>query len=82
MFCTYVLYSEKYDRIYVGQTEDLTLRIERHNAGRVKSTKPYIPWKLIYSENFITRSDSIKRESELKSHQGRDFIRNLILSKG
>ncbi|MCX8106127.1 MAG: GIY-YIG nuclease family protein, partial [Ignavibacterium album] len=28
---TYILYSEKIDKYYVGVTEDLALRLERHN---------------------------------------------------
>ena len=74
MFYTYVLYSVKFERIYVGQTEDLEKRIERHNSGRVKSTKPYLPWEIIHSEEFETKVESLKREKELKTHKGRDYI--------
>lgn len=81
MFTTYVLYSEAFDRIYIGQTSNLTNRLEEHNAGLTKSTKHYIPWKLIYSEKFVTRKEAMKREKELKSHQDREFIRNQILKQ-
>ncbi|MDP6570546.1 MAG: GIY-YIG nuclease family protein [Candidatus Marinimicrobia bacterium] len=80
MFFTYVLYSKTYDQIYIGQSNNLNLRLKKHNSGRVKSTKPYSPWKLIYSESFHTRSEAMKREKELKSFQGRQFIRREILS--
>ena len=79
MYYTYVLYSPKFDKIYIGRTDNLDKRFERHNLGLVRSTKAYIPWNLIHIELFKTRSEAIKRERELKSHKGRDFIRaNLI----
>ncbi|MCF7839422.1 MAG: GIY-YIG nuclease family protein [Candidatus Marinimicrobia bacterium] len=80
-FYIYVLYSVIHDQIYIGQTNDLAARLKRHNAGRVKSTNRYIPWKLIYSETFKTRSAAMNREQELKSHFGRDWIRRNLIHK-
>jgi putative endonuclease len=79
MFYTYVLYSKKFDRIYVGQTNNLKTRLEKHNTGLIFSTKPYEPWEMIYHEEFDTRAESMKREKELKSHKGRDYIRNKLV---
>jgi len=79
MYQTYVLYSEKFDRIYIGQTSNIELRLERHNKGLVRSTKHYIPWQLIHIEEYETRAETMKREKELKSHKGRDFIRNMLV---
>ena len=78
MYYTYVLYSEKYNEIYVGQTNNVKSRLTKHNAGLVRSTKRYIPWSLIHIEEFITRAEAMKREKSLKSHQGRKFIRKLV----
>ena len=80
MFYTYILYSPKFDRIYVGQTNNIRNRIDRHNSGKVKSTKAYTSWKLIHYEKFETRSEAMKREKELKSHKGRDYIRKTLLN--
>uniref|UniRef100_A0A7V2ZJ94 GIY-YIG domain-containing protein n=1 Tax=Ignavibacterium album TaxID=591197 RepID=A0A7V2ZJ94_9BACT len=44
---TYILYSEKIDKYYVGVTEDLILRLERHNEGWGKFTKTGILRKLL-----------------------------------
>ena len=79
MFYTYILYSLKFNRTYVGQTNNLSNRLEYHNSGKVKSTKAYKPWKLIYSENFDSRAESMKREKWLKSPNGRKFIHNLLM---
>jgi putative endonuclease len=81
MYYTYILYSAKFDRIYIGQTENLASRLERHNQGKVRSTKAYIPWKMINYEQFKSRSEAMKREKELKSHNGRDWIREEFFKK-
>ena len=77
-YITYVLYSSSSDRLYIGQTSNLPARLSRHNKKLVKSTKHYTPWKLIHREEFETRSEAMKREKELKSHKGREFIRGLL----
>ena len=56
MFHCYVLRSEKTGRRYVGSCENLSDRIHRHNAGESKATKHGVPWVLIHSESFATRS--------------------------
>jgi len=38
-YFTYVLFSTNFRRTYVGQTEDVEERLEKHNKGLVKSTK-------------------------------------------
>ena len=79
IYYAYVLYSSKFDRIYIGHTSNLEQRYTAHNLGKSKFTKKIIPWKLVYFEEFPTRSLAMKREKELKSHKGRDFIRREIL---
>jgi putative endonuclease len=83
MFKTYAIYNKEKDAIYIGQTADLENRLLRHN-GVLKNKKTSFTsknsgcWKLIYEESFESRSAAIKREKELKSCQGRAFIKNLI----
>jgi putative endonuclease len=60
MYYTYVLYSKSYNRLYVGQTSNLSTRLEEHNSGKTKSTKHCIPWELIYSETFETCAQAMK----------------------
>ncbi len=50
-------------------------------GGLVFSTKPYLPWEMIYYEDFNKRSEAMKREKELKSQKGREFIRKRLLSQ-
>ena len=58
MFYCYVLRSQKTGRRYVGSCENLTERIRRHNAGDSKATKHGVPWGLVHSESFATRSEA------------------------
>jgi len=82
MFTTYVLYSEKYDKIYIGYTSNLQQRLLSHNELATKGwTIKFRPWQLIYQEEFDTKSQAMKREKQLKSFQGRKFVRRLIEKK-
>ena len=80
MFTVYVLYSATRDRYYVGQTNDLPDRIRRHNEGRNKATKSGGVWTLVYSEQYETRSEAVRRESEIKARKSRRYIEGLIKS--
>jgi len=42
----YILYSSKIDRFYIGSCENMTVRIQQHNASRNKSTKTGVPWEI------------------------------------
>ncbi|MEK7516628.1 MAG: GIY-YIG nuclease family protein [Patescibacteria group bacterium] len=68
MFYTYLLKSQKRDWIYIGATDDLKQRVEKHNKGLVKSTKFYVPFELIYYEAYKTLSLARKREYDLKNN--------------
>jgi putative endonuclease len=60
--------AKKHKWIYVGSTRNLESRIEDHNNKKVKSTKFYAPFELIYYEVYNTYSLARKREIELKKH--------------
>ncbi len=78
MFYTYVLLSETTGKRYTGQTNNLEARLLSHNSGNSPFTKGRGPWKLIYSEEFQTRSDAMKREKFLKSGKGREFLDSFL----
>lgn len=78
MFYIYILKSEKYKRYYVGSCENLSKRLSQHNKGFVKSTKPYLPWKMMYNETFTTLREARKRELQIKSWKKRAAIESLI----
>ncbi|MCH8905174.1 MAG: GIY-YIG nuclease family protein [Bacteroidetes bacterium] len=79
MFTVYVLHSQKYDKIYIGYTSDLESRIESHNKLSKKGwTRKFRPWRLIHTEEFDMKEQAMKRERQLKSYQGRLWIRKKI----
>ena len=84
-YWVYILRNETTDKLYKGQTSDLEKRIERHNtheSGSMRYTyKQKGSWRLIFSEEYSTRSEAMKREKFLKSGQGREWIRDNITSK-
>jgi len=71
MFYVYILQSLKDGRTYVGYTEDLEKRLLEHNAGRSKSTRNRAPFKIIYSEEFLSQKEAKARELFWKSGTGR-----------
>ena len=77
-YYVYILQSQKDGSYYIGSTQDLDDRIERHNQGRSKYTKVKRPWELIFSEEHPDRSSAIKREQEMKRHKRRMFIEDLV----
>jgi len=78
MYYTYIIYSKKIDRYYIGSTDDIDLRIVRHNSGTTRSTKAGVPWCLKYYEKYLTKSEAIKREYEIKRWKSRKLIELLI----
>ncbi|MEK6571242.1 MAG: GIY-YIG nuclease family protein [Bacteroidota bacterium] len=80
-YFVYILRSLGYPRTYVGQTDDMSSRVELHNSGKVRSTRAYRPWEIIYCEEFGTRADAMKREKWLKTRMGRKFIKEISSKK-
>ena len=82
MYTVYVLYSEKFNKIYVGFTSDLENRLLSHNVLSKKGwTIRYRPWELIHAENFESKKQAMAREKQLKGGQGRKFIWEQIVPK-
>ncbi len=79
---TYIIQSQTTDSFYVGSTHDPSLRLQHHNDGWTKSTKSGIPWKLVYLEEHLTKSDAIHREFEIKRMKSRVYIERLIQHAG
>jgi len=53
--------------LYAGYTTDLKNREEAHNEGKgARYTRMRKPVKIVYSEEFETKSEAMKREWELK----------------
>ena len=78
-YTVYALYSENFSKIYIGFTSNLPERLKSHNyLGKKGYTRKYRPWVLVYSEVFEVKSQAMKREKELKSARGREFVWSII----
>lgn len=80
MYCVYILKSEANGSYYVGSTHDKDARLKMHNAGLVKSTKRYMPWDMVYSENHPSLKEARAKELQIKSWKKRSAIERLINS--
>ena len=76
MFFAYIIKSIKDQGYYFGHCVEIKLRLQRHNQGKVRSTKSRVPFVLHYSESFQTKSEAYKRECFFKSLEGRQWLKN------
>lgn len=80
MYYVYILYSSKSQNFYYGYTTDLKKRIEEHNNGFSISTKPYIPWKLVWYCCFSEQKIAKDFERYIKSGSGKAFAYKHLLN--
>jgi putative endonuclease len=65
-------------KTYVGYTNNLNLRLAKHNSNKgAKSTKGY-KWILIYSKKFKSKNSAMSYEYKLKKDK---VLRNELLIK-
>ena len=79
-YTVYILRSDGDGSFYIGHTASLSDRLRRHNEGRNPYTKAKIPWRVVYQEEYRTRSQAIEREQELKGKKSRTYIEQLVRS--
>jgi putative endonuclease len=80
MFYAYVIKSINHDFYYKGHCENINERLVQHNSGMTDSIRPYIPFTIVYSEEFPTREEAIEREKYFKSAAGRRFLKKKLVS--
>src|SRR5580765_2662499 len=73
-FKTYILWSEKLQKFYVGSTSDLEDRLYRHNSGQSKWTKKGVPWKFIWSADCDGRKEAVQLEIRIKKRGIERFL--------
>ena len=74
MFYLYILKSVKYDKTYVGSSNDVERRLKEHNSGKSKFTSRFMPWRVVFSEEYELLSEARSREEYFKSGAGRKKI--------
>ncbi|MCX6731468.1 MAG: GIY-YIG nuclease family protein [Candidatus Parcubacteria bacterium] len=81
MFYTYVLQSQKDEKLYIGFSENLKQRILEHNKGLVDATKNRRPLKLVYYEACSDKYSALEREKYFKTGFGRRFLKSRLKLK-
>jgi len=75
----YILESEGFlGHFYVGLTDDLSERLQRHNTGAVPHTARFAPWRIKTAVAFRDRARAAEFEQYLKSPSGRAFSRKRL----
>jgi putative endonuclease len=78
MFYVYVLWMKKSGRYYIGQTQNLTKRLQKHSHGETKSLKNRGEFDVVYVEECSSRADAMRREKEIKRYKGGEAFRRLL----
>ncbi len=55
--------------------------MKQHNSGEVKSTKPHLPWKLVWYGAFETEKQARDFELYLKNGSGKSFAYKRLVSE-
>mgnify|MGYP001598411822 CR=1 FL=1 len=76
-FTTYILFSKKNGRFYIGHTNDCDHRFAQHNNKENPSTKNGVPWIKIFNEEFMTRSEAMKKELYIKKRGAKRFLEDI-----
>ena len=78
MHFTYIIFSEKLNKYYVGACTDINRRLYEHNIGHSKFTSTGVPWTLVYQEEYPSLPEAKKREAAIKKMKSRKYIEQLI----
>ena len=78
MYSTYILWSDKLQKYYIGHTDNLSRRMTEHNTGKSKYTKLGKSWTLMYHEEFTTKAEAMEREQEIKNRKSKKYIETII----
>jgi len=77
-YCVYVLYSLKDGNLYIGCSSNLKERLTSHFHGYSKSTACRRPFRLIFCEYFLSKSDALRREKYFKTDAGKRSLKLIM----
>jgi putative endonuclease len=80
MHYVYILYSPSLDKYYVGETEDIELRIKQHTTNFYKNsfTSKSSDWILKIAIEVKSKSVAIQIEKHIKRKGNREFKEKTI----
>jgi putative endonuclease len=76
----YALFNGEVNKTYIGYTSNIRRRLMEHNEKRGKHYTAgfHGKWQLIYKEECMSKLIAMKREKQLKSCRGREFVKKYI----
>jgi len=78
-YYVYILQSTPYPaRFYTGFSEDWKQRLKEHNAGKIKHTSKFKPWRIKTVVSFSDKESAVNFEHYLKSGSGRAFVKKRL----
>lgn len=77
-YYVYIITSLAKNWHYVGFTNNVDRRIEKHNNGQVKSTKYYKPFDLLFVQVVNNSIQARKLEKYLKIRYNKECVLDLI----
>lgn len=67
MYCVYIMTNRIYGTLYIGVTNDIARRAWEHREGLIDGfTKQHALKMLVYTEEFDSITEAIRREKRLK----------------
>jgi len=79
MWYVYVLENTDLNYLYIGSTSDLKRRLNQHNNGESKATKPYIPLQLAVYIAVNSERKARSLEKYFKTGSGKVILKKRIL---
>jgi len=78
MYFVYVLISDFDGKFYIGFTNNVTQRLKDHNSGKVSSTSSRRPFRIIYYEAHLCKTDALRREQYFKTSKGKTTLKQML----
>jgi len=82
MHYVYFLWSNKLQKIYIGETSNVRKRLNYHNGGFQRYTKSGMPWQCIAYVAFDTKIVAKREEKRLKKCKNKKYYKRYILEYG
>ena len=80
MHYLYIIYSPKVNKFYVGETDNIALRLLKHNNHSYEGsfTKIAEDWEVVLSFECSSKSQSLSLEKFIKRMKSKRFIQKII----
>jgi putative endonuclease len=78
-YTVYILFFQLMNKYYVGFTGDNILeRLKKHSTSHKGFTGGIGDWKIVYTEVFLTKKETMEREKQIKNWESRKMLEKLI----